>query len=592
MADLCALCGNGTVEGDEVCDDGNLLAGDACSPCCAETWYVSSSGNDGNNGCTESTPFETFANLDGAGPSDWPGHTIVILDSTIPGNLTLEESQTLKGNGGDNDVIDGTVTLPATGFGTTTLEDLRIEPSSGIALTGTGFGTLATAGVVTIDAQAGQGMSLSNGAVSSAEFASVSSTDSTGDGIKLNNLSGSLVIRGGTLENPDDNGILAETCTATLTFDSMTIRETGNAAVDGQDSHGARFADCTGDIRVENCAFEDMNETPSGAGSGLDNNGIHVENRLGGTLGSLQIIDCEFHGTVSGGVGTTTDHGVKIVLDNESKITDADITGCLATGLGRGFVEVNADIDDDGDDCSIGDLNISNNGTAANPLEAQSEVIQLRVAGTSDVTFHVDNNVMEDSANGHSQGNGIRINSGEFNVGTFSTATITGTIYDNDIDNLGDSGFDNGIELQVQESTTAVVEIDDNEVDGMSDDGIRCRIFDDADADLTISNNEVGKTTANVNSGIEVQTRSQLTVLTLCLDVFNNDVGAGDDYNLNQDAGTFELLDVQGVVGGGPTWTPAEVDTYLGSSGVNKNNVGTKNTEPGTYRNCTSILTP
>lgn len=108
-----------------------------------------------------------------------------------------------------------------------------------------------------------------------------------------------------------------------------------------------------------------------------------------------------------GSVGTTTDHGVKIVLDNESKITDADITGCLATGLGRGFVEVNADIDDDGDDCSIGDLNISNNGTAANPLEAQSEVIQLRVAGTSDVTFHVDNNVMEDSANGHSQGNGI-----------------------------------------------------------------------------------------------------------------------------------------------------------------------------------------
>ncbi|MFT7581191.1 MAG: hypothetical protein ACI9MR_002865, partial [Myxococcota bacterium] len=34
-ADVYALCGNGAVEGDEACDDGNRSAGDGCSPTCA-----------------------------------------------------------------------------------------------------------------------------------------------------------------------------------------------------------------------------------------------------------------------------------------------------------------------------------------------------------------------------------------------------------------------------------------------------------------------------------------------------------------------------------------------------------------------------
>ena len=105
-----------------------------------------------------------------------------------------------------------------------------------------------------------------------------------------------------------------------------------------------------------------------------------------------------------------------------------------------------------------------------------------------------------------------------------------------------------------------------------------------------ISNNNVGKTTPNFAEGIEVQTRSGAP--SLCLDIFNNDCAGTNVYKLDNDAGTFRLLDILGIIGGGPTWTPAQVDLYLGNSGVNKNNIGTKDTQTGTYTNCTTIQTP
>ena len=86
------------------------------------------------------------------------------------------------------------------------------------------------------------------------------------------------------------------------------------------------------------------------------------------------------------------------------------------------------------------------------------------------------------------------------------------------------------------------------------------------------------------------QTRSGTP--TLCLDIFDNNCTAADEYRMNHDAGTFDLLDIVGVVGGSTPWNASEVNTYLGSSGVNKNNIGTKSTDTGTYTNCTTVQTP
>jgi uncharacterized protein (TIGR03382 family) len=53
-----ALCGNGTVDPGETCDDGNTTAGDGCSATCqTETIACPDSSNDcgGGGGCCSST---------------------------------------------------------------------------------------------------------------------------------------------------------------------------------------------------------------------------------------------------------------------------------------------------------------------------------------------------------------------------------------------------------------------------------------------------------------------------------------------------------------------------------------------------------
>ena len=253
------------------------------------------------------------------------------------------------------------------------------------------------------------------------------------------------------------------------------------------------------------------------------------------------------------------------MLDNGSDVTDIDVTGCVCTGLGRSFVQVLQDVDDDGEACNITDLNISSNGTALAPLLSQSDVVEVRCNGTSVLTlFHIDNNVMADGGTGLSSGNGVRVNTGEFGFGTTSSATATGTINGNDIDDLGDGSNDNGIEIQIQESTSLVVQIDGNDVDGQFDNGMRVRLFDDGTADVTITNNDVGTTTAN-GGGIYVQTRSEITSQILCLDMRLNDVGA-ELYELIHDTGTFSILNL----GAGGPFTPLQTDTF-----IELNNTGT-----------------
>lgn len=73
-------------------------------------------------------------------------------------------------------------------------------------------------------------------------------------------------------------------------------------------------------------------------------------------------------------------------------------------------------------------------------------------------------------------------------------------------------------------------------------------------------------------------------------DIDNNLVDGQSDDGIRRRV--FDLLNIAGVVGGATPWTPAEVDTYLGSSGANQNNVGTKATQPGTCTNCTAAVTP
>ena len=52
----------------------------------------------------------------------------------------------------------------------------------------------------------------------------------------------------------------------------------------GDDGHGIRIDDCTGNITIDGCIIDDCAETAIGAGLASDNNCIHVRMDDGGTL--------------------------------------------------------------------------------------------------------------------------------------------------------------------------------------------------------------------------------------------------------------------------------------------------------------------
>ena len=531
--------------------------------------------------------------------------TLAVTFASLSSTNSAADGISLAGVGGSFAVTGATtVTNPAghglditsTAAGTNVdFDDLDVTTSGDDGLHLVGFaGTFDVAGTCTVttagndaatpSADHGIDIASSSGTFT---FADVDIADAAGHGVSLTSNTGGFTISGGLIDNCDEIGVSATTCSGALSLSNLTIQETGNAAVPGQAAHGVLVDDGTGNVTIDACTFKDMNDL--GAGSGDDNNGIQIDCRDGGTLPSVQITDCIFMGTEVATLGTTLDHGVRIVLDNASEITDVDVTGCLCSDVQRSFVQVLMDVDDDGDACDITDLNVSMNGSSMVPVESQGDVIEVRVNGQSDLTtFAIDGNVIADHGTGLSRGYGILVVLGQFGLGTASTATASGTINDNDIDDVGDTGIDRGIELLMQEATTAIVEIDNNTVDGAAGEAVSVRCFDDSTTDITITNNVLGGTSANDTAGtgdaIWIDTSFEVTALTLCVDIQNNDSG-GENYGMNRSSGAFNLLNIN--AGGGGTFSAAQVDAFLLTL-----NTGTAGSTGSGYTECTTIQTP
>ncbi len=506
-------------------------------------WYVNENNMETADGRSGS-PFQSLDPLDIDGSADEldrAGDTIFLFRGTgyTSDGFNLENSQVLHGNGLDLDfsgftyaagsvlvpksispIIEGDANDVIYLSDGNTIRGLDLSTTNGYGIYGSGF----------VD-----GVSI--------EQVGITCTGS-GKGVRLNSCSGTVSING--LE------------------------------VTGSFEHGVLLYDgCSENVTIENSTFIDM-----------ELNGIHVEMLSDETMDSFQVTNCTFEGTENpAGTGATTDSGIEIILENGSDATNIDITGSKAKNLAKSFVRVYADQNDSGDNSEIDSLNISNNGTNIAPLESKSEVIHVRINGSSTLAdFHIDNNIMDgDDGDGFpklSDSSGIRINTGEFIVGTDSTSSVSGTVNGNIIKDIGSGSTDNGIELQVQENTVMVVDVDGNIIDGVADNGIRARIFDNAEGHVTISNNNLGLTTPNPG-GIDVQTRSQITNLSLCLDIYGNNVGS-QNYVMRHDAGTFNLYNI-----GSGIHDAAQVDNFIESL-----NTGNAASVGGGYTQCLSILRP
>ena len=295
-------------------------------------WFVDNTAASGGDGRLTS-PFNA---LTGAGSfdavaADDPGDNIFLYtgSGSYNGGLTLKASQRLIGQGAGNTLSaitgvnppSGSLALPATGgtnptivsatngvnLGTNNvIRGLDIGNRTGQGLAGSGFGLL-TVREVNITGN-GQALSLNTG-VLDAIFGGVASTNSSGTGISLLSVSGTLVSGPTNIQNPATVGIQVSSSDANLSF--------GNTAVVGSGGTGVNLQSNIGNI-----SFGDLSILPDGGQRGLFANANSI-----GTIAST-----------SGGISTTGARAVEV----------DGVSAVILTNLGLTLTSVSASADANG----------------------------------------------------------------------------------------------------------------------------------------------------------------------------------------------------------------------------------------------------
>jgi hypothetical protein len=416
------------------------------------------------------------------------------------------------------------------------------SPNEGSLLATVG-GTLSISGTYTATSPTTDGLKLTSSNVATT-IALVSITSTLGHGIDLVGGTGLFDVEGGTIDLVGKIGLQAASRTGGITLKNVLVKRTGNNAVAAQESHGVKLRECTGTVLVQNCGFTDMRDNDPGFFT--DNNGVDLVNTTG-TLPGLTIDSCAFAGTAVALNATTTDHGARIILDGTARITAVSFTNNTASFLDGSAIQVLLDPDDSGDTPSIGTLAITDNPS----IQTQGWGVEIRVDGFSTLpNFHVDRNkIFGDNTSfptpGFTTSGGILFDLGEFIMGVLSTASATGTISDNDIDNLGDGSFDRGIDVLSQDNTAINVTLNGNKVDGTTAEAITLRSFDTSRLTAKLTNSVVAATRKVILSGGAgaLQSTSDQTSV-LCLRITGNSVGiAPSTIGLNSNGSSILKLD-------------------------------------------------
>jgi uncharacterized repeat protein (TIGR01451 family) len=343
-------------------------------------WFVDNSVGGPGSG-TQADPFNDFSQLDGGGDVDAPGDTIFVFEGTgttagltVNNGLPLEDNQMLIGEGAGlasagisagNRPTTGGISL-AQG---NTIRGLDINSTSGAGLSGLNFGT-ATISEVAITADGDAGIDL-DGGTGTFTFDSLSSSNSSGKGINLDGVGGTLSVTGSTtITNPANDGIDINGATGTATFDfgNTTINDSAGSdqGIDITSSGSATFTFSDLDITTSNApglfasnagainvSSGDVS-TGSGVGIDIDNTtlgitftsitssgageGINLDTTTGSFAVTGDGSTATQGGNDSGGVITTTGASNDgIVLNNATNVTLRNMTiGDTTTSAGDG----------------------------------------------------------------------------------------------------------------------------------------------------------------------------------------------------------------------------------------------------------------
>lgn len=285
-------------------------------------WYVDNAAAPGDG--RDVSPFNTLA---GAEAVSTAGETIFVRTGTAPydGGITLKTGQSLTGQGVPANVtatLNGqTVVLLAAGSAPTitrttggatiqlatdnVVQGVNVTSTAGAGIAGTGFGTL-TVGSTSVAATGGPALDLSSGDVVGA-FGALSSAGSTGAGIRLVGVGGSLSAAGGSITGSAGTG-------ANVTGGAGTFTYGGDIAVAGPLA-----------VSVTGRTGGALTFAGTIASTG---NGISAQNNSGGTIA--------FTGA-SKSLSTGANPGVSLVNNTGAQISFGGGGLAIATTTGAGF---------------------------------------------------------------------------------------------------------------------------------------------------------------------------------------------------------------------------------------------------------------
>jgi hypothetical protein len=325
-------------------------------------WYVDNSLGTNGDG-TSRTPFNTLTNVNGFSDVDASGNLVFLYEGSgsYSGGLALESSQKLFGESHGLTVPDGsggmgTTTLVAADPGNPTIANatghalelasgtevqgvnLGSTPAGSAALSASSGGTLTVGNVTagTINNTTGKAVDISTGNLIMG-FASVSSSGSSSDAVRLDNTAGTFTAGAGTLQNATD----------------QVVDINGNGAGDNVNfTYGGSISDSTGtliSITNQTGGTKDFNGTVSGGFVSVTNNDSAATVRFDGGLtlssGSSNALHASNGGTLAvtnqtGGFNTlTTTSGTALNVVNTS-IHDDDLTfrSITSNGASSGVV--------------------------------------------------------------------------------------------------------------------------------------------------------------------------------------------------------------------------------------------------------------
>lgn len=430
-------------------NEGNTTTATAKIHIGRRVWFVDddadvTAGVDGTG--TLADPFDQLAPLSGAGGAgdvDDPGDLIFVHSGLQAGGIELEAGQELLGEA-EGLVLDGETIVPAgaaptltnaAGHGIVlasgnTIRGLTVGNTTGTDVTGSNFGTLTVTNV-TLNGTGGA-LNLTNGALA-ATFNSISSTNSTGRGVNLDTVTGTLTVTGGTsVTDSAQAGIrvlnggstydfgattltstgsgleLTNNATSTFTFASLAVTTDAGPGLLASSSGTLNIGGASNTIVATGGAGVDVTSTSFGSGatfatvssSGSSGKGINLDTVSGSFVAT--------GGSISGAAGIAFDvNAGSSTITYGGSISNAANRAVEVTGRTGGTVTVSGAVTDSGTGVNVasnsgGTVTLSgtysgtaassqidvtgNSGTAAVNFSGSSKVLSTGASNAIDVT--------------------------------------------------------------------------------------------------------------------------------------------------------------------------------------------------------------